>query len=196
MKAKKVLALLCAVSMFSGTLVTVSADTAQNTDTAVTAEAAEESEAAAADAYDARLDAGKIILTPGEDETALNFSWYSEQAGTPAVKIGTKEDLSDAKIYRGTATAISKTTDNDAGEGIDYTASNQVSTGTGAIAENTTYYYSYTWNDGEGAEWSDVYSYTSKDFDSFQTILVGDPQLGASGSSNQGRVDEDRKSVV
>ena len=74
MKAKKVLALLCAVSMFSGTLVTVSADTAQNTDTAVTAEAAEESEAAAADAYDARLDAGKIILTPGEDETALNFS--------------------------------------------------------------------------------------------------------------------------
>ena len=190
MKAKKVLALLCAVSMFSGTLVTVSADTAQNTDTAVTAEAAEESEAAAADAYDARLDAGKIILTPGEDETALNFSWYSEQAGTPAVKIGTKEDLSDAKIYRGTATAISKTTDNDAGEGIDYTASNQVSTGTGAIAENTTYYYSYTWNDGEGAEWSDVYSYTSKDFDSFQTILVGDPQLGASGSSNQGRVDD------
>ena len=133
---------------------------------------------AAEGAYDSRLDAGKIILTPGEDETALNFAWYSEQSGTPAVKIGTKADLSDARVFEGTATAIDKTTDNDAGEGIDYTASNKVTTGTGFVAENTTYYYSYTWDNGENAEWSDVYEYTSQGFDSFQTILVGESADG------------------
>lgn len=196
MKAKKVFALFCAIAMVTGTAVTVPAETVDGT--ATVADAADtQTDAAdnAADAdttaeYDARLDAGKIILTPGEDETALNFCWYSEQRGTPAVKIGTTEDLSDAKIYTGEATAIEKTTDNDSGEGIDYTASNKVSTGSGAIAENTTYYYSYTWNNGDDAEWSEVYSYTSHDFDSFQAILVGDPQLGASGSSGQGSVDD------
>ena len=192
MKAKKVIALLCVAAMMSGTSVTVLAQDAQPAQTAAEAAAENSTEEAPAaeGAYDSRLDAGKIILTPGKDETALNFAWYSEQSGTPAVKIGTKADLSDARVFEGTATAIDKTTDNDAGEGIDYTASNKVTTGTGFVAENTTYYYSYTWNNGENAEWSDVYEYTSQGFDSFQTILVGDPQMGASGSEGQGTVDD------
>ncbi len=190
MKAKKVIALLCAVTMLSGTAVMVSAETAQSTDAAAAAAETQAETAGTADAYDPRLDAGKIILTPGEDETALNFCWYSEEKGVPAVKMGTKEDLSDAVVYDGEATAISKTTDNTAGEGIDYTASNKVTTGTGVIEPNTTYYYSYTWNNGENAQWSEVHTYTSQDFDSFQTILVGDPQMGASGSSGQGSVDD------
>ena len=190
MKAKKVIALLCVAAMMSGSSVTVLAEDSQPVQADVEAAAEETTEAAPAEeaAYDSRLDAGKIILTPGENETVLNFAWYSQQAGTPAVKIGTKADLSDAKVFEGTATPISKTTDNDAGEGIDYTASNKVSTGDGFVAENTTYYYSYTWNNGQ--DWSDVYEYTSKDFDSFQTILVGDPQMGASGSEGQGTVDD------
>ena len=42
-------------------------------------------------------DSGKVILTPGKTEKDLGFAWYSESKGKPAVKIGKKEDLSDAK---------------------------------------------------------------------------------------------------
>ncbi|MDD3219265.1 MAG: S-layer homology domain-containing protein [Lachnospiraceae bacterium] len=251
MKAKKVLALLTAVSMLAGNGVAVMADVAdqqtvqksaveETTENAVeettegtteetTGETTEETTKAADEvteenkteenkieektdaeeaiietaseentveaqdetAYDARLDAGKIILTPGVNETELNFAWYSQTKGTPAVKMGKTQDLSDAVVYTGDAADINKTTDNSAGEGMDFVASNKVTTGTGAIEENTTYYYSYAYDSSaEADEWSPVYKYESKGFDSFQTLLVGDPQLGASGGANQGSVDD------
>lgn len=55
--------------------------------------------------------------------------------------------------------------------------------------EDTTYYYSYT-DDVRNPNWSEAKAYTTKKTSSFQTILVGDPQVGASGSKGQGTDDD------
>lgn len=128
-------------------------------------------------------DSSRIILTPGKTAKDLGFAWYSQKKGEPAVKIGKKEDLSDAQEFKGTATEINRPNQKNT-----YKASNKV-TVEGLFEENTTYYYSYT-DDVKNPNWSEVQSYTTKKTTNFQTILVGDPQIGASGSQGQGTADD------
>lgn len=128
-------------------------------------------------------DSLRIILTPGKTAKDLGFAWYSQKKGEPAVKIGKKEDLSDAQEFKGTATEINRSNQKNT-----YKASNKV-TVEGLFEENTTYYYSYT-DDVKNPNWSEVQSYTTKKTTNFQTILVGDPQIGASGSQGQGTADD------
>ena len=128
-------------------------------------------------------DSSRIILTPGKTAKDLEFAWYSQKKGEPAVKIGKKEDLSDAQEFKGTATEINRSNQKNT-----YKASNKV-TVEGLFEENTTYYYSYT-DDVKNPNWSEVQSYTTKKTTNFQTILVGDPQIGASGSQGQGTADD------
>lgn len=128
-------------------------------------------------------DSSRIILTPGKTAKDLGFAWYSQKKGEPAVKIGKKEDLSDAQEFKGTATEINRSNQKNT-----YKASNKV-TVEGLFEENTTYYYSYT-DDVKNPAWSEVQSYTTKKTTNFQTILVGDPQIGASGSQGQGTADD------
>lgn len=128
-------------------------------------------------------DSSRIILTPGKTAKDLGFAWYSQKKGEPAVKIGKKEDLSDAQEFKGTATEINRSNQKNT-----YKASNKV-TVEGLFEENTTYYYSYT-DDVKNLNWSEVQSYTTKKTTNFQTILVGDPQIGASGSQGQGTADD------
>ncbi len=123
---------------------------------------------------------GNIILTPGKTATDLNFAWYSVTKGTPAVKISKNSDMSDAKIVEGTATDIDRT--NQAGN--NYKSSNKVSI-ENYLTEETQYYYCYTDDSKAGSvTWSDTYSYKTQKTSSFQTILVGDPQIGASGNAS------------
>ena len=128
-------------------------------------------------------DSSRIILTPSKTAKDLGFAWYSQKKGEPAVKIGKKEDLSDAQEFKGTATEINRSNQKNT-----YKASNKV-TVEGLFEENTTYYYSYT-DDVKNPNWSEVQSYTTKKTTNFQTILVGDPQIGASGSQGQGTADD------
>lgn len=128
-------------------------------------------------------DSSRIILTPGKTAKDLGFAWYSQKKGEPAVKIGKKEDLSDAQEFKGMATEINRSNQKNT-----YKASNKV-TVEGLFEENTTYYYSYT-DDVKNPNWSEVQSYTTKKTTNFQTILVGDPQIGASGSQGQGTADD------
>lgn len=128
-------------------------------------------------------DSSRIILTPGKTAKDLGFAWYSQKKGETAVKIGKKEDLSDAQEFKGTATEINRSNQKNT-----YKASNKV-TVEGLFEENTTYYYSYT-DDVKNPNWSEVQSYTTKKTTNFQTILVGDPQIGASGSQGQGTADD------
>lgn len=128
-------------------------------------------------------DSSRIILTPGKTAKDLGFAWYSLEKGEPAVKIGKKEDLSDAQEFKGTATEINRSNQKNT-----YKASNKV-TVEGLFEENTTYYYSYT-DDVKNPAWSEVQSYITKKTTNFQTILVGDPQIGASGSQGQGTADD------
>ena len=91
--------------------------------------------------------------------------------------------MSDAQEFKGTATEINRSNQKNT-----YKASNKV-TVEGLFEENTTYYYSYT-DDVKNPNWSEVQSYTTKKTTNFQTILVGDPQIGASGSQGQGTADD------
>lgn len=91
--------------------------------------------------------------------------------------------MSDAQEFKGTATEINRSNQKNT-----YKASNKV-TVEGLFEENTTYYYSYT-DDVKNPAWSEVQSYTTKKTTNFQTILVGDPQIGASGSQGQGTADD------
>ena len=127
------------------------------------------------------IDSGKIVLTPGATEKDLNFCWYSKTKGLAKVKLGKKEDLSDAKVYDGTVTDINRSNSVET-----YKASNKVSI-KGALEKNTTYYYSYS---NDGTTWSKAEKYQTKDFSSYKIWLVGDPQVGASGSEGQGTIDD------
>lgn len=127
-----------------------------------------------------KSDSGKVALTPGSTEKDLNFAWYSQVKGTPAVKVWKDGQMSSAKVFEGTAEDISAKN----WQGNVYTAGNKVSI-TDYFEENTTYYYQYTDNDtGDDAVWSEAYSYKTGNTDDFSVILTGDPQIGASGSSD------------
>ena len=127
------------------------------------------------------MDTGKIVLTPGAKATDLNFAWYSEETGTPTVKISTNQDMSRAKTVTGSADKINKNN-----SFKNYTASNKVAL-KDYLVENMTYYYQYSTN---GVDWSDTYTYKTHSFSDYQAVLVGDPQIGASGSNGQGTQDD------
>ncbi|WP_455720182.1 metallophosphoesterase family protein [Agathobacter sp.] len=126
-------------------------------------------------------DTDQIALTPGNDANDLNFAWYSETKGTPAVMVWKDGSKANAQIFIGTADDISA----ENWQGKTYAASNKVSIND-FFAENTTYKYQYTDNyaDGQDVQWSDEYTYTTHATDAFSVILTGDPQVGASGSSS------------
>lgn len=127
------------------------------------------------------MDTGKIVLTPGAKATDLNFAWYSEETGTPTVKISTNQDMSGAKTVTGSADKINKNN-----SFKNYTASNKVAL-KDYLVENMTYYYQYSTN---GVDWSDTYTYKTHSFSDYQAVLVGDPQIGASGSNGQATQDD------
>ncbi|CCZ90242.1 ser/Thr phosphatase family protein [Clostridium sp. CAG:167] len=127
------------------------------------------------------IDSGKIALTPGATEKDLNFCWYSTDKGTPQIKVGKKADLSDGKVYTGTVTDINRSNSS-----TSYKASNKVSI-KGIFEKNSTYYYSYTI---DGKTWSTPAKYETKDVSKYKILLVGDPQVGASGSEGQGTIDD------
>lgn len=127
------------------------------------------------------MDTGKIVLTPGAKATDLNFAWYSEETGTPTVKISTNQDMSGAKTVTGSADKINKNN-----SFKNYTASNKVAL-KDYLVENMTYYYQCSTN---GVDWSDTYTYKTHSFSDYQAVLVGDPQIGASGSNGQGTQDD------
>ena len=118
----------------------------------------------------------KVSLTPGADETELNFAWYSKdngQAATPVVHFGT--DKNALKTFTGTSADVEG--DLTGGEAYDY---NYV-TVTG-LKENTTYYYTVEKN---GVQ-SDVETYRTHSFSTVKMLYVGDPQIGASKGQPQG----------
>lgn len=131
-----------------------------------------------------------VSLTPGVNETELNFGWYSADPNDAKVLFGTSRNLTEEEnlVFGGV--------ENDEGElvgnGEKITAestedhvnvndglySNKV-TVTG-LKENTTYYYSVM-KDGN---WTEPEEYQTKSFSDFSFLYVGDPQIGASGNSS------------
>lgn len=109
-----------------------------------------------------------ISLTPGVDETELNFAWYSkDSAGLPSFRWYQDEATS--------AESLQTVTQSNAVPGY---YSNKV-TVTG-IEPGATYYYSYT-KDGE---WTEPVAYTAAEStDEFSFVFFGDPQIGSSNEN-------------
>ena len=118
----------------------------------------------------------KVSLTPGADETELNFAWYSKddgKAATPVVHFGT--DLNNLKTFTGKAADV----DASLTDGVAYDYNHVTVTG---LKENTTYYYTVEKN---GVQ-SDVETYQTRSFSTVKMLYVGDPQIGASKGQPQG----------
>ena len=117
----------------------------------------------------------KVSLTPGKDDTELNFAWYSEKtdaAATPVVHFGTDKDALDT--FEGTSGEVDQDLTGD--KAYEY---NHV-TVTG-LEPNTTYYYTVEKN----GEQTEPVKYTTKSTDTVKMIYVGDPQVGASKGQTQ-----------
>ena len=118
----------------------------------------------------------KVSLTPGADETQLNFAWYSKtesgKAATPVVHFGTDKDHLTA--FTGKAAQV----DNSLTDGVAYDYNHVTVTG---LEPNTTYYYTVEKN---GVQ-SEVQEYKTGSFDSVKMLYVGDPQIGASKGQPQ-----------
>lgn len=114
-------------------------------------------------------DREQISLSPGSDNSSLNFAWYTKKAsGIQKLKIAENKRLAHAKVYEAKQT--------DAVTDKDDTAyvSNKVTTTD--LKANTTYYYSYQ-KDGQ---WTAPEKYTTDNGNKFSFIFVGDPQIGSS----------------
>ena len=118
----------------------------------------------------------KVSLTPGADETQLNFAWYSKtesgKAATPVVHFGTDKDHLTA--FTGKAAQV----DDSLTDGVAYDYNHVTVTG---LEANTTYYYTVEKN---GVQ-SEVQEYKTGSFDSVKMLYVGDPQIGASKGQPQ-----------
>lgn len=114
-------------------------------------------------------DRTQISLSPGSDASKLNFAWYSKRGSLPRLKIGTKKDMSDAKIYIPSQTEI----ENSNADDLLYMSNKLTVSG---LKENTTYYYTYQ-IDGI---YKEPVEYRTQSGADFCFIYVGDPQIGAS----------------
>ncbi len=130
----------------------------------------------------------KVSMTPGADETQMNFAWYSKgdvSAANPVVKISTNKDMSGAKEFKGTAQDVKDVDaqnpkdEQDLTGGVAYASNHVTVTG---LKASTTYYYTVM----KGTEETEPESFKTGDFKSAKMLFVGDPQIGASGDSGTG----------
>lgn len=114
-------------------------------------------------------DREQISLSPGSDNSSVNFAWYTKKAsGIQKLKIAENKRLTNAKVYEAKQTEA--VTDKD-----DTTYVSNKVTATDLKAD-TTYYYSYQ-KDGQRTA---PEKYTTDNGSKFSFIFVGDPQIGSS----------------
>lgn len=102
----------------------------------------------------------KVSMSPGKNESEMNFAWYSKNGETTWFKYGEKADLSDAKSVNINSNNV-----------YDTYKSNKVTVSN--LKAGKKYYYQI-----KGHE---IASFTTDDDSSkFSFALVGDPQIGAS----------------
>lgn len=120
--------------------------------------------------------ASALAFAPGSNESEMNFSWYSPATGTPGVieyaKV-TNQFSKEAEPVQAKK-AIARLAP--ASDG--YSANEAVITGLEPSAE-----YIYRFGDGSG-KWTDTYRFHTRPQDSYNFLLMGDPQIGASGDLN------------
>ena len=111
-----------------------------------------------------------ISLGVWNDETQSAVTWYSSIGEDGKVRIGEKADMDgDSFPEQASEFAAERTEANDAG----FYSFQAVMTG---LKPDTAYVYQV----GAGETWSDIYEFTTRDYENgFNFLLAGDPQIGA-----------------
>ena len=110
-----------------------------------------------------------LNLTVGKDETEMNLTWYANTS-----EIGTVEYAKDGE-FPSEFTTANATGNQSNDNGFYYNQATLTN-----LEENTKYVYRLVNNDTV----SKTYEFTTEDFDgSYNFILAGDPQIGASGNA-------------
>lgn len=104
----------------------------------------------------------QMSINPGDNETTINFSWYSKDT-----------DKSSKFILYDETNRVIKVDVKSVNLGNGY-VSNKCEVN--ELKQNTKYYYSYTVN----GEYTEKREFETKDKEDFSFILMGDPQIGAS----------------
>lgn len=107
----------------------------------------------------------QVSMTPGADESSINFAWYSKTGETTSLVYGQNSDLSDGKTVEISSVDTNQTDKN----AVPYTSNKAVITG---LEPGTTYYYQVT---GKS-----IQSFQTGNTDKFTFAFVGDPQIGSS----------------
>ncbi len=173
MRNKVVAALLAALTVLGTSQVSFAATEHYNDSSAVASE--EDWNAWVSNWETMAADYTTVSLTPGNDETELNFAWYSEKTdaeATPVVHFGTDPDA--LETFTGTAGDVNQELTGDTA----YEYNHVTVTG---LEPNTTYYYTVEKN----GEQTDVCEYTTQSTDTVKILYVGDPQIGASKGQTQ-----------
>ena len=113
-----------------------------------------------------------LNLTVGKDETEMNLTWYANTS-----EIGTVEyaKASEDGEFPSEFTTVNATGNQSNDNGFYYNQATLTN-----LEENTKYVYRLVNNDTV----SKTYEFTTEDFDgSYNFILAGDPQIGASGDA-------------
>jgi hypothetical protein len=114
-------------------------------------------------------DLERLSVFVGEDESKLNFGWYSSTKSSPVIRFYTNKDKSEYKDFTGSVEYYKKI------NGKKYYSNKVTVTG---LKRNKTYYYRRSLN----GEWESSVKFKTYDPDNFNFIFVGDPQIG--GASN------------
>lgn len=115
-----------------------------------------------------------LSMAPGNDETEMNFSWYSPEAETPGVL-----ELTEQSPEANGGTQVVKAELQEASRGFSANEA-QVS----GLKPSTQ--YAYRIGDGKG-NWSEQNTFTTRDAGSFNFLLMGDPQIGSSWFASHDR---------
>ena len=115
-----------------------------------------------------------LVLNIGADETKRNLAWATNSGVAEVVQLAKKSELIDGAFPANATTfAVTSETSNQAG----LTARKASITG---LVEDTAYTYRVG---SESNGWSDAYEFATQKFDGdYSFLLVGDPQIGASGN--------------
>lgn len=106
-----------------------------------------------------------VSMTPGVNESTMNFAWYSKTTDTVSLTYGLKADLSDGK----TVQITTKGTEQKDKDGNEYNSNKATISG---LAAQTTYYYK--------VDDKEIKSFKTGNTGKFRFAFVGDPQIGSS----------------
>ncbi|OUM66604.1 hypothetical protein PIROE2DRAFT_6132, partial [Piromyces sp. E2] len=116
----------------------------------------------------------RISVFPGDNETELNFGWYSKTNDTLPVICWGKDSIDNCKEYKGIVELEYKIKDKSSGLSYIF-YSNRVTVKN--VQHNSTYYYKRKLN---GEYEGEVIKFVTHNTNNYKFVFVGDPQIGGS----------------